>query len=159
MSYDLAVCVLGRCNIKSQRFGNIYLDVDPQNRNAYTDTFSYMTAQDGVWCNIVEKVRFFSAMNICDILCNKTKNQVGFPFWINKDVDMYVMQIVPEHQSTVLSIVEYLLNLSPKKQILFLPRLQGYEDNNICGVLKFAEFKQLLNEGKILFNICYILEK
>ena len=159
MSYDLVVCVSGQYNIKSRRFGNIYLDVNPNNRNAYIDTFSYMTAQDGTWCNIVEKVRFFSAMNICDIICHKTKDQVGFPFWVNKDVDMYAMQIVPEHQSTVLSILEYLLNLSPKKQILFLPRLQGYEDNNICGVIKFASFKQLLNEGKILFNICYILEK
>lgn len=159
MSYDLVVCVLGQCNIKSQRFGNIYLDVNPNNRNAYIDTFSYMTAQDGAWCSITEKERFFSAMNICDLICSKIKSQVGFPFWINKDVTMYAMQIVSEYQSTVLSILEYLLNLSPQKQILFLPRLQGYEDNNICGVIKFVEFKQLLNEGKILFNICYILEK
>lgn len=159
MSYDLEICVLGQCNIKSQDFGNIYLDVNPIQRTAYVDTFCYMTEQDGIWCSITEKEeRFYSAMNICDIMSSKIKSQAGFPFWVNKDIKMYAMQIVPEYKLSVLSMLEYLLNLSPQNKIIFLPRLQGNENNNICGVIKLNEFKNLLNEGKVLFNICYILE-
>ena len=161
MSYDLEVCVLGQSNIKikPQRFGDIYLNVDPELRKAYADTFAYMAEQDGVWCSITEKVRLFSAMNICDIMCVKNKGQAGFPFWVDEDADMYVMQIVPEHRAAVLSVLEYLIEFSPKKQIMLLPRLQGYEADNVCGVLGFDDFKRLLDDGKILFNICYIIGK
>lgn len=159
MSYDLEICVLGKCNIKSQGFGNVYLDVNPIQRMAYVDTFSYMAEQDGVWCTITEKEeRFYSAMNICDITSNKTKSHIGFPFWINKETKMYTMQIVSEYKSSVLSVLEFLLKISPKNKLIFLPRLQGNENNNVCGVIKLSEFKKLLDEEKLIFNICYILE-
>ena len=52
-----------------------------------------------------------------------------------------------------------LLSLSPKKRIMFLPRLQGGEYNNVCGVLTLKQFFKLLNNKKILFNIAYIIQE
>lgn len=159
MSYDLEVCVLGKCDIKSRDFENVYLDVDPSRRQAYVDTFRYMAEQDGTWCSIIEKgERFFSAMNLCDISGVKHKLQGGFPFWIEDIEQLYVIQILPEYKDTIINVLKYLLSVSPQNKIIFLPRLQGGENNNVCGVIKISDFAKLLDEGKILFNICYILE-
>lgn len=42
---------------------------------------------------------------------------------------------------------------------MFLPRLQGGEYNNVCGVISFEKFLKLLSNNKILFNIVYIIQR
>lgn len=41
---------------------------------------------------------------------------------------------------------------------MFLPRLQGGEYNNVCGVITLQKFFELIENDKILFNIVYIIQ-
>ena len=61
-------------------------------------------------------------------------------------------------QVTLLIIMKHLQKLSPTGMLIFLARLDGKEDNDICGVLTLEEFIALVQEKRIYSNICYIIQ-
>ena len=160
MSFDLEICVLGRHIMRTRQIGNVLLHVDRTLWKAYTDTFKYMSEQKEAWCSITEIEDWcFSAMNICSITSGKQLNvNTEFPFWEEKRTGMRILLLLPEYEKSIIDAMRFTLEASPIKSIFFLPRLQGGEYNNVCGVIKFDKFLSLLKNKKILFNISYIIE-
>lgn len=162
MSYDLEILIDGGKKIPSMIIEKIRIEVNPRNcgRGCYKETFSYMSEKKGAWCCLFEidkDHRFFSAMNIADIDLIP-KDERKYPFWTDRTSGMYVLKIRDEYYHSFEAVMKKLQSLSPKKRIMFLPRLQGGEYNNVCGVITLEHFFELLDNKKILFNIVYIIQ-
>ena len=162
MSYDLNILVESRNKIKNQVIGNIRIEVNSQfsGRNRYYDTFAYMTERRGSWCGLLEtdiSKRCFSAYSIATIK-SVPESEKEYPFWTDKRGGMYVLNIRPDYISSFKEVMHHLQLCSPKRRIMFLPRLQGDEYNNVCGVISLQKFFELLENDKILFNIVYIIQ-
>lgn len=162
MSYNLDILVEGGIKISPMVIENIRIEVNPRNygRGDYKNTFSYMAEKRGAWCCLFEpdkEKHIFSAMNIADIDLIP-KDERKYPFWTDRTSGMYVLKIRDEYYHSFEAVMKKLQSLSPKKRIMFLPRLQGGEYNNVCGVITLEHFFELLDNKKILFNIVYIIQ-
>ena len=164
MSYDLEILVEGGKSIPPMIIENIRIEVNPRygGRHRYTDTFSYMTEKRGAWCSLFEidtDNRFLSAFNIADIDSYVPEADKVYPFWTDRTSGMYTLCFKRGYYRSFKAVMKKLLSLSPKKRIMFLPRLQGGEYNNVGGVLTLRQFFKLLDSRKILFNIAYIIQE
>jgi hypothetical protein len=54
-------------------------------------------------------------------------------------------------------IIQFLIEESPNKMIMFLADYQSYRREILQGVIRYKNFHKLLNESKIYFNTCYII--
>lgn len=75
----------------------------------------------------------------------------------HKNVDLATLEIKPEYRKDFEEVIDYFLERSPVKMIIFLPRYQGSERDNVEGVLPRDLFFEMLDKGKIKFNTCYII--
>ena len=75
----------------------------------------------------------------------------------HKNVSLETLEIKQEYREDFGKIIDYFLERSPVKMIIFLPRYQGDERDNVEGVLKRDLFFEMLDTGKIKFNTCYII--
>ena len=162
MSYDLEILVEGRKHLKNEIVGNIRIEVNSRcgGRNRYTDTFLYMAEKRGAWCSLFEtdrEQRFMSAFNIADIKTTPQED-ISYPFWEDRHSGMCVLTIREDYKDSFRDVMRHLQNYSPKNRIFFLPRLQGGEYDNVCGVITMERFFELLDSGRILFNIAYIIQ-
>lgn len=162
MSYDLEVLVEGRNKVSPLIFDKIRIEVNSHTggRHRYKDSFSYMAEKKGAWCSIFEldkEKRFFSAMNIADINLIP-ESDITYPFWVNDTSGMFVLKIQDDFITSFKKTLTELQRLSPLSRIMFLPRLQGREHNNVCGVLQLDNFFYLLDNNRIFFNIAYIIQ-
>ncbi|MDE6665065.1 MAG: hypothetical protein K2K14_02600, partial [Ruminococcus sp.] len=157
MSFDLEILVEGRKRLKPSVIENIRIEVNSQSggRHCYESTFTYMTERRGSWCSLFEidlNERCFSAYNIADIK-RMPKSEIDYPFWADDRSGMYVLNIRSEYEHSFKNVMIHLQMASPKKRIMFLPRLQGGEHNTVCGVITLNRFFELLDNDKILFSI------
>lgn len=162
MSYDLEILVERRKHLNSTVIDNIRIEVNSQfsGRNRYIGTFDYMTEKKGAWCSLYETNldnRYLSAFNIVTIKTIPESN-ICFPFWSEDRRGMRVMTVREEFKQSFRNVMHHLQNCSPLKRIMFLPRLQGGESNNVCGVISLEHFFELLENDKIIFNIAYIIQ-
>jgi hypothetical protein len=67
------------------------------------------------------------------------------------------MFIDKQYVTELKKIIEYLIEESPDKRIMFLARMQGEVDEIICGTLTLERFWSLETNGKIFFNVCYLV--
>ncbi len=161
MSYDLEVLVTGRRILFPVTIENIKVSVSTYKaRRRYIGTFDYMRKEKGVWCSLFDTNKdndYLSSYYICDIK-DTDNSHINYPFWEDRRNGMYVFSVHDKYKKSFENVLLYLINKSPKKQIMFLPRLQGGEYNNVCGVITIEKFFELLSNDKILFNIVYIIQ-
>lgn len=166
MSYDLEISVTGVKKVKPFKFGRIRMETHSNNsknmKKRYEENFPYYANMRGVRCSLFDadiENRFLSAFNICDIK-TKDPSEIDYPFWTAEDkrTGMFVLRIRKDYENDFKKALTYLWSQSPNKSILFLPRLQGGEYNNVCGVITLERFFELLSNDKILFNIVYIIK-
>ena len=96
-------------------------------------------------------------MNIADINLIP-ESDITYPFWVNDTSGMFVLKIQDDFITSFKKTLTELQRLSPLSRIMFLPRLQGREHNNVCGVLQLDNFFYLLDNNRIFFNIAYIIQ-
>lgn len=166
MSFDLEILVRGRKKVKPFNFEKIRMETGNSHsknmRYRYGDTFLFYASMRGVRCSLYEANtanRYLSAFHICCIN-PKEISEINYPFWTDESErsGMYVLKIRDGYVSDFKKALTYLWQQSPKKSILFLPRLQGGEYNNVCGVITLNRFFELLSNDKILFNVVYIIQ-
>lgn len=160
MSYDLEVLVTGRKKLKPLVIDNIRIEINPQGggRHRYHETFPYMAEVRGTWCSLFDtnlENRCLSAFYIAKI--SENISEIPNPFW-EDDYEKFILNIRPEYQQSFQNTLVHLQTFSPIKRIMFLPRLQGIENNCVCGVISLNKFFELLESNKILFNIVYIIQ-
>ncbi len=105
----------------------------------------------------VDQNRCLSAFNIAEINGDVPNSEMPCPFWENA-YEQCILNIRPEYKQSFRNTLVHLQTFSPIKRIMFLPRLQGVENNCVCGVITLNDFFGLLENNKILFNIVYIIQ-
>ena len=164
MSYDLNVLVLNQENASVLPFASEIQIVDEfQEILRYKEIWKYMTETRGVWYLLgIEEGGWFNAMSIIDADFNACLESRQMPYWVSdEDVKSNLNPLIAQekYRHDFEKILSFLIQESPSKSIMFLARYQGGETEIICGVMKYLEFKKLLDERKILFNVCYIISE
>ena len=164
MSYDLNVIVMNQKNPVKLPFESkieVHNEFDNYGAKRYHSIWSYMTQTRGIWYSLLkEKNGLFNAYEICDSDYEIEENKIDMPYWIyNEDIKYNLTPLIirEDYKNDFEKIIKYLIDQSPIKTIMLLARYQSTEHEVVCGVLTLNEFKELLNKGKILFNVCYII--
>ncbi len=160
MSYDLLALSVGakhNCDL-------CYSDIIAIKLNGFgaslNERYSFAGRLKGTWFELVRKgsLEILGSYDLCDF---DFSNQEYRLFWrlTKKETDHYSLSFKSE---TIWDNFKYIISsiqdLSPYNMVIFLPRLQGSEMNDICGVITLREFFGLIKQGKVYSNLCYIIQ-
>ncbi|MEQ8156524.1 MAG: hypothetical protein ABRQ25_16865 [Clostridiaceae bacterium] len=163
MSYDLKLLVMKQNKVKKINFPTsiIVKNEIEDGFNRYNNIWTFMTSIEGVWYSLVkEHDGLFDAFPICDSDFEKDEKDIDMPYWIDDEdikYDLTPLLIKNEFRIDFQKIVEDLVNSSPIKMIMILASYQSHNKETICGAISLTEYLSLLDRGKILFNVCYIV--
>lgn len=159
MSYDLMILSVG-----AKHKDNIFQSsIIAERLNGFgisnNERYPFAGKIKGTWFELkkYDSLPLFGSFDLCDFDFNIECK----PAWRleNEDTDHYSLFFKSEKIFEDFKlIVKSIQNLSPQNMIVFLPRLQGSEMNDICGVIALEEFFGLLTQGKIYSNLCYIIQ-
>ncbi len=117
----------------------------------------------GIWYSLAtDDDEYFNAYKICDPDFEAKLSISDIPYWIsNEEViyDLRPLRIRDYYHAEFVEILSFLINRSPIRAVMFLVSFQGADHEIVCGVFSKVEFLDLLNKGRILCNICYIIRE
>jgi hypothetical protein len=151
--------------------------------NPWKGEWAFMCTCVGYWYHLLpveDESEPFPGLSGCYIVCNAHYSQQSrddfeiyrqlpegedYPKFDNlydeweyyTNISLAALEIKQEYREDFEKIIDYFLERSPVNMIIFLPRYQGSERDNIQGVLKRELFFEMLDTGKIKFNTCYII--
>ncbi|WP_291572905.1 hypothetical protein [Clostridium sp. UBA4548] len=163
MSYDLKLLVIKQETLYHTDFqSSIQLKNEIEDEfYRYRELWPFMMGTDGALYSMVKESNgLFNAYTICDSDFEKDERDIEMPYWIkDEDVkyDLTPLIIRREYREDFEKIVRNLINTSQTKTIMILANYQSNNKEIVCGTVSFTEYLKLLDEGKILFNICYII--
>ena len=162
MSYDLNILVQQQEKPVELPFqSSIQIKNELQEELRYKDIWNFMTQTKGLWyCLGVQRDELFDAYTICNSDFEIDEKDILMPYWVtDEDVKYNLTPLIvnEQHFYDFCKIIKYMLKQSPVNTLMMLARYQGGENEIVCGVLSYEEFIKLLNERKILFNVCYII--
>lgn len=164
MSYDLNIlCINQDKAVKLPFTSSVELrsENDFPELGRYNSIWPFMCGLKGIWYSIgKDDDGWFNAMSFVDADFDKVIEMRDMPCLILDDEVMSNLKpliVYDTYKSEFDSIIEFLIQQSPNNHIMFLARFQGGEKEIIHGVLKRNEFTKLLNQSKILFNVCYVI--
>ena len=130
--------------------------------NRYVDIWPYFSKTSGILYSLVMKMNegYYSSFPICDSDFESEIQEYFLPTCLLKENKDNITPFILREQyiREFIAIVQYVLEKSPQKRILFQTRYQGGEQEIIVGVIKFKDFLEMLKSKKIFFNVCYIIE-
>ena len=165
MSYDFNILVL------NQKKPSIFPDkasievrneIESPGAGRYHTIWPYMTQAKGIWYSLAIEYCERHTAYFCHSDFEADKNNLFIPPWIDDEdvIDgLSPLLIKDEYSNDFEKIVKYLIGQSPIKTIMLLARYQSEDREIICGTFSFNEFKTLLYNEKILFNVCYIIRE
>jgi hypothetical protein len=163
MSYDLNILVQNQEEPSVLPFPSLIQMMNEKDDEIarYHSIWKYMTQSKGIWYSLVKQRNgMLNAFPICDSDFEVDEESIEFPYWVTDDSIKYNLTpliIYEEYRHDFEKIIKFLIKQSPNKTVMFLACYQGGEHEIVCGVLKYKEFTKLLNQSKILFNVCYII--
>ncbi|CAM2877188.1 hypothetical protein HAHI6034_01135 [Hathewaya histolytica] len=165
MSYDLKLLVVRPKKLYHTNFEStitVKNEIEDGFRR-YRKIWPFMTRAKGVWYSLVEDQNgAFDAYTICDSDFEKDIKDVSMPYWIDdEDIkeDLTPLIIRKKYRTDFEKIVRGLIKTSPERTIMILGSYQSHDKEIVCGTMTFSEYLKLLDEGKILFNVCYIISE
>jgi hypothetical protein len=179
MPFDLNILCLNETKkIKSFPFSSIFtFEVKHRGKDSYPKYYGhywhFMSHCQGFWYYLKPIDSLFGPNSCCYDLCNifydkkklKIENEQYYDgeqhyknLWQYIDF-LPVFGIKPEFRKDFEIIIDFFLDQSPIKTIIFLPRFQGEEKDVIQGIFSYKEFFEMLDSKQIKFNMCYIIRK
>lgn len=165
MSYDLNILVLNQKNPSKIPFEssiNVLNEVHDYSGKRYHSIWPFMTRGNGIWYSLVKDLDGLSYASFCDSDFEADEKDLPIPYWITDSSIIYNLTpliVEQEYRSEFEKIVLFLLRESPIRTIMLLARYQGGDEEIICGMLSVKDFMGILDQGKILFNVCYIIKE
>ncbi len=157
MSYDLRVLVIGQKDPIQYDTRIEVIDETEMKLRYYT--WPFLSAQYGVMYSLgVTKDELFNAMGLIDTEFEETDK---IPYWI-KDEDVKSnltdLSFVDEYREDLIDLLKQMITSSPKNIILFMTRYQAGDREIYYGSMTLTEFIDALDNGELLFNVCYIID-
>jgi hypothetical protein len=126
------------------------------------NTWIFMSNTSGIWYSLgVEDDGWHTALPIIDTDFEEVAKS-ELPNWIEDEnvlSNLTELSMVINYKGEVFKVIEHLINMSPIKTIMILARYQGGDTEIVQGVIPYNKFKSMLDGGKVLFNVCYIVRK
>lgn len=162
MSYDLNILVLEQDKPVSLPFSsNIGVLNESQEELRYHSIWSFMSQSRGSWyCLGHSDGHLFNALAILEAGFDIEPSTYLKPYWIIDEQvksEMVPLNIATNFLVDFKKIMSFLINQSPINTVMFLARFQGHDKEVLCGVISLQEFWNLMEEGGILFNVCYVI--
>ncbi len=110
----------------------------------YSNRYEFLNKTTGIWYQIYPKRR-----DIGDY------THEFLDMYIDYNSDKRIVFIDNNIKLAIIDIIKYLLEKSPKKEILFFADLQGYSDS--IERISYNVFIKMYNEEKLLFNKVYAI--
>lgn len=114
------------------------------NDKIYSDRYKFLNKVDGIWYQVYPEKR-----DIGDYTCE------FLDMCIDYNGDERIVFINNDVKSSILDIINTLIDLSPKREVLFFADLQGYSDS--VERIYYDVFINMYNDEKLLFNKVYII--
>lgn len=164
MSFDLEILVKKQKKPSKLPFpSSIELrnEIEHEETKRYYKIWPNMTNEEGIWYSLVKEHNdLLNAFLICCPDYEIDEENIQYPYWIeDEEIKYYLTPLVinEEYKTEFKAIINFLLEQSPAKTIMLLAGYQGGEKEIICGTLSVDEFFILLENRKILFNVCYVI--
>ena len=164
MSYDLNILCINQANISKLPFSSVIElrnEIDFPDSGRYHSIWPFMCNLKGVWYSIGKNDDgWFNAMSIVDADFDKVAEENYLPYWVLDDdvrSNLTPLIVYDEYKKDFGNIIDFLIQQSPNRIIMFLARYQGGEKEIVYGVLKREKFMKLLSQSEILFNVCYVI--
>lgn len=159
MSYDLMILSVGA----KYKDNILQSSIIAERLNGFgisnNERYPFAGKIKGTWFELkkYDSLPIIGSFDLCDFDFNKEYR----PIWRLEDeeTDHYSLFFKSEKFFEDFKLIaKSIQNLSPENMIVFLPRLQGSEMNDVCGVITFERFIELLTQRKIYSNLCYIVQ-
>jgi hypothetical protein len=164
MSYELNILCVNQSNASKLPFASsieLRNEFDYPTSGRYFSIWPFLCSLKGVWYSLgKDDDGWFHAMSIIDADFDRVIGNILTPYWVlDDDVISNLSPIIVnnKYMHDIERTIQFLIQQSPNNAIMFLARYQGGEKEIIQGVLDYKEFIILLNQDKILFNVCYIV--
>lgn len=163
MSYDLNIMIFKQeTNWDIDIYNGLTIANESKRTLKYTnDLWRFISNIDASWYEItLDSNGVKTAYEIIDSDFDKEcKDKFN---WIeDEDILSNLTPIIfnNKYKESLKEIMNKMLDLSSIKTILFKARYQGGDKEFVEGVIPFEKFKIMMDEEKLMFNICYIIEK
>lgn len=164
MSFELDILVFQqkrRSEIPSELPFQIL--TESKKRLSTSISWPFMSRIKGIWYTVgLDQDGFYSALPIIDTDFDTKVNAEFLPYWVMEDEvksNLTRLSINSKYFNDFSKLIDFLIEESPEKTILFRTRYQGGDRETICGVLSLEEFWKLYSQSRLLFNTCYIVRK
>lgn len=160
LSYDLMVLSVGVKHKSDVCCGNIVAERLNGFGSVNNERYPWAGSLSGTWFELrkVDTLPILGSFDLCDFAFENDDYKL---FWRSEKIktDHYAMFLKPEVQlNDFETSIKSLQDLSPDKMLVFLPRIDGNTGNDICGVLTCQQFIDLVNQGKVYSNLCYVIK-
>ncbi len=115
------------------------------NDKIYSDRYEFLSKVDGIWYQVYPEKR-----DIGDYTCE------FLDMFIDYNGDKRIVFVNNDVKGYILYIIKNLINLSPKREVLFFADLQGYSDS--IERIYYDVFVNMYIDEKLLFNKVYIIK-
>lgn len=176
MAYDLNIlCVMQKRRTEQLPFPAIFeFDVEHRSKNSYpkyyNNNWHFMNSCSGFWYYLFPKDEAIREQDcgcgeFCEIQCvdkpaptnhcfpdelaEHIRNRLNASIWIKK-----------KYRRDFEKTIDYFLSASPVNMIIFLPRWQFDDEQDIVhGVITRYQFFAMMKNKQIRLNMCYIIRK
>ncbi len=166
MSFELDVLVVNQNSPSPIPFPTlieVINEVDDEMVLRLEKTWRFMSQTKGIWYSLVKSDNDIkNAYLLCSSDFEVDSEDLPTPFWIDDEDVIYNLTpliIHGEFMDEFRRILKFLVEQSPSNTLLFLARYQGGDYEIIQGTLSLDKYIQLINDRKILFNVCYVITK
>jgi len=137
---------IGNANNNNKKRKKRYFQIDP-----------IMNYLDGIWYDLRCSEDEIAGTMICDYAVNSIGT---YPYWITSAAiqnDLTILIINEEYLESFKEIMKFMIQKSPINMIMVSSRYQSNDQEVICGTITYDEFILLLEQRKILTNVCYAI--
>ncbi len=176
MPFDLNILCFNQNHITTQLpenqfvFEEVFHKRKDDLRKGYHTHWQFMNHSPGFWYSLLPREGLFDdptgCYEMCDICYPERAPELKLgdeiltgAEWREYRKTLPYLEIKKEFRADFEKVVDFFLDESPSKTILFLARYQGQEEDVVDGVYPHSIFFEMLDDFYIQFNVCYIIRK
>lgn len=165
MSYEINILCVGQTAPMDCRPSGFELKnevQDPALAGRYADIWPVFSSTAGILYTAGKEWDcggIWNAFPLCDSDFERPVPRDTLPGFLPEGVAdcLTPLLIRPQYLPGLEDVVRRLAEASPRKTILFQTRYQGGDWELFCGAVMVDAFLRRMREGRLLFNVCYLV--
>ena len=165
MSYEIHVIAINQKEPIKVNFNSkiiVQNEIDDYMVGRYAEIWPFFSNTSGILYSLFVELNkdYYWSFPICDSDFETEVEEYYLPKCLLEDnkEDLTPFLVREPYVQDFEKKIQYLLENSPQKRILFQTRYQGEDKEVIIGVIKLKQFFEMIKSKEIFFNVCYIVE-